>query len=319
MSVAEAIVIFPPMSQVGWARASSTSTSCSCSRLFPRNGPPEAVSTRRSTVPADSPRSSWKSAECSESTGITFARVPSASAVTSSPPITRLSLLASARSIPSARVATVGARPADPTTAFSTRSAPDSPTSRSTPSGPDSTSPPLHASCAGAAASGSATATRCTPCSTACASRRSHCSAADSPTTSSSSLRFTTSSACRPTEPVAPRITNLRIPAESRDAATAARQKGASRLEGGDRCYASQECITPATSIQPTRDRRNACPSPPTGDIRASIGPASTAAARCRSPRVATRAIALRSAVRPPTAPESGFPRDLPPGPRCNA
>ena len=54
------------------------------------------------------------------------APVASASAVTSSPPTTSDSLLASARSIPSPSVATVGPSPAEPTSALSTRSAPDS-------------------------------------------------------------------------------------------------------------------------------------------------------------------------------------------------
>ncbi len=48
------------------------------------------------------------------------APVASASAVTSSPPTTSDSLLASARSIPSAKAATVGSNPADPTIAFRT-------------------------------------------------------------------------------------------------------------------------------------------------------------------------------------------------------
>ena len=49
----------------------------------------------------------------------------SASAVTSSPPITRLSLLASATSIPSVSATIVGPRPAAPTIPLSTRSAPE--------------------------------------------------------------------------------------------------------------------------------------------------------------------------------------------------
>ena len=72
--------------------------------------------------PAPRPRSSWKSAECSESTGMIRAPVASASAVTSSPPTTRLSLLASARSMPSLSATIVGPSPAVPTIAFRTRS-----------------------------------------------------------------------------------------------------------------------------------------------------------------------------------------------------
>ena len=78
ISVAESIVILPPMSQVGCASASrGADVRPARSRVSPRNGPPEAVTTSRSTVPGGSFRSSWKSAECSESTGITRAPVAS--------------------------------------------------------------------------------------------------------------------------------------------------------------------------------------------------------------------------------------------------
>src|SRR2546423_862386 len=43
ISVAESIVIFAPMLQVGWASASATVTSASDSAVRPRNGPPDAV------------------------------------------------------------------------------------------------------------------------------------------------------------------------------------------------------------------------------------------------------------------------------------
>ncbi len=63
------------------------------------------------------------------------APVASASWVTSSPPTTSDSLLASARSMPSPSVATVGSSPAEPTIAFSTMSQPDSVTARTRPVG----------------------------------------------------------------------------------------------------------------------------------------------------------------------------------------
>ena len=141
ISVAESIVILPPIAQVGCLSACSTVTSSSSARERPRNGPPDAVTTSRSTVPARSPAISWCSAECSESTGISCAPVASASAVTSSPPTTSDSLLASATSMPSVSATIVGPRPAEPTMALSTRSASDSATSRTSPSGPASTSP----------------------------------------------------------------------------------------------------------------------------------------------------------------------------------
>ena len=91
------------------------------------------------------------------------APVASARAVTSSPPTTSDSLLASARSMPSVSATMVGPRPAEPTIAFSTRSASEFATSSTRPSGPASTSPPVHASAARAAASGSESAIRLTP------------------------------------------------------------------------------------------------------------------------------------------------------------
>src|SRR5215211_772972 len=160
ISVAESIVILPPIAHVGWRSAASTVTSASWARLRPRNGPPDAVSVSRSTVPGRSPSTSWCSAECSESTGISCAPVASESAITSSPPTTSDSLLASATSTPSVSATIVGPSPAEPTIALSTRSAPDSATSRTSPSGPPSTSPPVHASAARAAASASLSAIR---------------------------------------------------------------------------------------------------------------------------------------------------------------
>ncbi len=49
INVAESTVIFGPIAQVGWARASATVTWASCSGENVRNGPPLAVSTTRRT------------------------------------------------------------------------------------------------------------------------------------------------------------------------------------------------------------------------------------------------------------------------------
>ncbi len=136
--------------------------------------------------------------------------VASARAMTRSPPTTRLSLLASASSMPSPSAATVGPRPAEPTRAFRTRSASESVISSTRPSAPPSTRPPVH-SAARAAASGSARATVSTPNWRACSRSRSALPPAASPTTSSESLRETTSRACVPIEPVEPTIRILRI------------------------------------------------------------------------------------------------------------
>ena len=62
-------MIFGPMLQVGCASASSGVTSASSSRVRPRNGPPDAVSTSESTVSRARPSRHWKAAECSLSTG----------------------------------------------------------------------------------------------------------------------------------------------------------------------------------------------------------------------------------------------------------
>ena len=178
--------------------------------MRPRNGPPEAVSTSRSTVPGCSPPISWKSAECSESTGSRRAPVPSASAVVSSPPITRLSLLASATSIPAPSAATVGPSPAAPTIPLSTRSGAAAAISSRTPCSPASTRP-SHSARARSAAASSASATVGTPCRRACSSSRSQLDPAASPATCSSSEAATISSACTPIEPVLPRIASFFI------------------------------------------------------------------------------------------------------------
>ena len=70
ISVEESTVIFGPIDQVGWTRASATSTAASSSGVRPRNGPPEAVSSRRATSPGPPARRHWWRAQCSESTGM---------------------------------------------------------------------------------------------------------------------------------------------------------------------------------------------------------------------------------------------------------
>src|SRR3954451_13007934 len=216
ISVAESMVMRPPMSHVGCASASSGVIPDRSVR--PRKGPPDAVRTSRSTVPGRSAFTSWKRAECSESTGMIRVSVASARAVTSSPPTTRLSLFASASSIPSVSATIVGPSPADPTIPFSTRSAPDAAISSRMPSSPVRTRP-FHACDAAAAASGSARAIAGTPWSRACSVRRSHWRPAASPMTDSSSEAATTSSACSPMEPVAPRMTSFLIPTQCRGGA----------------------------------------------------------------------------------------------------
>ena len=67
--VAELVVITRPIEKLGWASACSGVTSASSAALRPRNGPPDAVSTRRRTSPWEPARRHCASAECSESTG----------------------------------------------------------------------------------------------------------------------------------------------------------------------------------------------------------------------------------------------------------
>ncbi len=135
----------------------------------------------------------------------------SASWLTSSPPTTSDSLLASARSTPSPSVATVASRPAAPTIALSTMSHSEPVINSTSPSGPASTVPPVQASAARAAASASASAIFLTPNCSACLTSSSQSLPALSASNSSSPpLRATTSSACVPIEPVEPRITRRR-------------------------------------------------------------------------------------------------------------
>ena len=121
--VAESTEILAPMSQVGWATASSGVAAAIAARLRARNGPPEAVSTIFSTRSGRSKSKTWKMALCSESTGRSVAPPRAAAAIIASPAHTRHSLLASATTAPRRRAAMVGARPAAPTMAAITHSA----------------------------------------------------------------------------------------------------------------------------------------------------------------------------------------------------
>ena len=118
MSVAESMVIFGPMLQVGCASACSGVARASSSSDAVRNGPPEPV--RRSSSTAASPpplpaARHWNSALCSLSTGITRAPEARAAATTKGPPATMLSLFARASVAPHSSAASVARRPAAPT------------------------------------------------------------------------------------------------------------------------------------------------------------------------------------------------------------
>ena len=125
-SVAESTVIFGPICQVGCASASARVTPSSSSRVRPRNGPPDAVSTR------DSDRLERAPLEALEGGGVlavdgqeqTSAPLPGREGEV--PAATRLSLLASASVTPRSSAQSVAGSPAKPTTAFSTTSGEDS-------------------------------------------------------------------------------------------------------------------------------------------------------------------------------------------------
>src|SRR5699024_11910095 len=70
--VAEFNVFICPIDQVGCAAACSGVTSHICSRVQPRNGPPDAVNTSRANSPRSPERRHCAMAECSESTGINW-------------------------------------------------------------------------------------------------------------------------------------------------------------------------------------------------------------------------------------------------------
>ena len=188
-SVAELMVMTGPIDHVGCCSASSTVTSARSSRVRPRNGPPDAVSTSRRTSPRDPARRHWASAECSESTGTIWPG--RARSVTSEPPMIRDSLLASASVVPASSAASVGRSPTAPVMPLST-------TSHSRPAASVEASSPRPEK----AGRNSAT----------CASKRSGLEPpAVSPTTRKrSGLARTRSRAWVPMDPVEPRMTMSR-------------------------------------------------------------------------------------------------------------
>src|SRR5262245_14872956 len=215
ISVAESIVILGPICHTGCASASLTEALASSARVQPRKGPPEPVRITRLRSSRRSPRRHSARAACSESTGTSRSGSPLIRSTTRSPPTTRLSLLASASIFPACSAASVGLRPAGPTSALSTMSASTSRARTSAASGPTCTSTPWIPaifSRRSAAASSSAIATCGGRNSRIWPTRSSWLVPADRPTTlNRSGLCRTTSSACVPTDPVEPRITSERI------------------------------------------------------------------------------------------------------------
>ena len=121
--VAESIVTFGPMFQVGWASASAGVIDPNVSSGRRRKGPPLAVNTNRDTDAGSSPRRHCQSAECSLSMGMMRAPDAAARALTISPAMTRTSFVAVATVRPASIAASVGRIAAAPVIATQTTSA----------------------------------------------------------------------------------------------------------------------------------------------------------------------------------------------------
>ena len=212
--VAESMVILRPMLQVGCLRACSSVT-CSRSSLFQvRKGPPEAVRIRRETAsgPPWLPFRHWKMALCSLSTGSTCTPARRAFSMTICPAMTRISLLAMARSLPASIAASAGLRPAVPTMEINTMSASGSCARRHRPSSPVSTCAPGSARASSSAPDGLKMHTLRTLNSRAWRASASTLVPAASPTISIlSGISRATFRALVPMEPVEPRMTTRRF------------------------------------------------------------------------------------------------------------
>ena len=208
ISVAESIVIFAPIFQVGCASARAGVMSANCSRFIPKNGPPDAVSRIRLTSPRFSPRRHWKIAECSLSTGIISVLCSLAVRMTSSPAVTIDSLLASASRLPAFSAESVGSRPALCPMELYMRSASGSEAASSRASLPLRTSIGVSANLifSSDAARSSLITTNvgfsCRACSSMIPTLRDPARASTCAPKSAA-----TSTVCRPTEPVEPSIT----------------------------------------------------------------------------------------------------------------
>ena len=163
---------------------------------------------RRLTSPLSwQPWRHWKRAECSESTGTTSAPWAAAPSITSSPPQTRVSLLARAMRLPRSTAARVGLRPTTPTTAVITVSARSRVAASMRPSGPEATRTEVSArrtrrssAAAPSIITASSGLNRRAWASTKAASRLAVSAATVMPHAA------ITSNDCRPMEPVEPRI-----------------------------------------------------------------------------------------------------------------
>ena len=134
---AESMVILRPMLQLGWRSACSFVAFMMSALSQVRNGPPLAVRISRSGLLPCAPCRHWKMALCSLSTGRSGWPAAFAAAVTSSPPATSGSLLASSTRLPQESASITAARPTTPTTDTSTSSASHARTTRVSTSSPN--------------------------------------------------------------------------------------------------------------------------------------------------------------------------------------
>ena len=130
---------FLPIDQLGCFKASSTVIDASCSLVFPRKGPPDAVSRIRLTRSLFSPCIDWKIALCSLSTGRIDTPFSAARGIIICPAVTRVSLLASAIVLLCSIAAIVGLIPIIPTIAVTSTSASSQTAVSNSPSIPQTT------------------------------------------------------------------------------------------------------------------------------------------------------------------------------------
>ena len=178
----------------------------------------------RSTASAVRPSRIWKIALCSESTGRIATPARLASAMKRSPALTRHSLFASATRAPDLTAASVGASPAAPTIAATTRSTGRAAAS-ATASGPAAHAMPVPASAALSSeypAVAATTASRAPTLRAISARRAPFALAVTASTTNAPGCSRMTASVLVPIEPVAPRMVIRRGAAASPAWVTAA-------------------------------------------------------------------------------------------------
>ena len=206
--VEESIVIFCPIDQFGCFSASSTRISSSSSSFLPLNGPPEAVRRILWTALGSFPCKDWKIALCSLSTGRIDTFFSFASGMMICPAVTRVSLLASAISLPALIASIVGRIPIIPTIAVTSISASSRVDTLRSPSMPDTTCVSVSAirTLSSRAFSSDHTAASFGANSLICFSRRAILFPAASPQTLISPFSLATSRVWVPIEPVEPKI-----------------------------------------------------------------------------------------------------------------